>query len=424
MKLLRYTHFNISLSLFVLLSIWGGLFYYTVINEVMDETDDALANYRDIIVGKALADSTLLSATDNIIHSYSFRRLTTDEAADYKTRFYDSTMYLETEDEFEPVRVMKSCFLASDMNYYELELRLSTLERDDLIQRILYYLIVLYAVLLCCVLFSTRLILQTIFRPIHLLLEWLESLTLGQPAPYLDKNPRIREFRTLNRAAIEMHERVEQTYEEQKQFIENASHELQTPLAIIRGKLELLSDNENLTESELETIDDIYNSVNRAVKLNKSLLLLSRIQNAQYSECSDVNLNTHAKEILTFLPDLYEDKQLRYTLNEVGECQANMNEHLAHILLNNLIKNAFVHTPEQGQIDINITSNSVEIVNDGTEALDENEMYKRFYKGKTLHNGSTGLGLPIVKSICELYHFKLKYRYDGRHHFVLNVVKE
>ena len=278
--------------------------------------------------------------------------------------------------------------------------------------------------LLCCVLFSTRLILQTIFRPIHLLLEWLESLTLGQPAPYLDKNPRIREFRTLNRAAIEMHERVEQTYEEQKQFIENASHELQTPLAIIRGKLELLSDNENLTESELETIDDIYNSVNRAVKLNKSLLLLSRIQNAQYSECSDINLNTHAKEILTFLPDLYEDKQLRYTLNEVGECQANMNEHLAHILLNNLIKNAFVHTPEQGQIDINITSNSVEIVNDGTEALDENEMYKRFYKGKTLHKGSTGLGLPIVKSICELYHFKLHYRYDGRHHFVLNVVKE
>ena len=417
MKLIRYTHFNISLLLFVLLSIWGGLFYYTVINEVMDETDDALANYRDIIVGKALADPTILDATDNIIHSYSFRRLTDEEAADYRTRFYDSTMFIETEGEFEPVRVMKSCFLATDMHHYELELRLSTLERDDLIQRILYYLLALYAVLLCCILFSTRLILQSIFRPIHLLLKWLDSVALGQPAPYLDKDVRIREFRMLNRAAIEMHERVEQTYQEQKQFIENASHELQTPLAIIRGKLELLTEQENLNE------EDMYGCVTRAVNLNKSLLLLSRIQNEQYTETTLVDMNAYTKEIMMFLPDLYEEKQLHYTLNEQGECHVEMNKDLAQVLLNNLIKNAFVHTPEQGHIDINIMPTSVEVINDGTEPLDESEMYKRFYKGNTRHKGSTGLGLPIVKSICGLYGFELQYSYDGKHHFLLKVVK-
>lgn len=423
MKLIRYTHFNISLLLFVLLSIWGGLFYYTVINEVMDETDDALANYRDIIVGKALADPTILDATDNIIHSYSFRRLTDKEAADYRTRFYDSTIFIETEGEFEPVRVMKSCFLATDMHHYELELRLSTLERDDLIQRILYYLLALYAVLLCCILFSTRLILQSIFRPIHLLLKWLDSVALGQPAPYLDKDVRIREFRMLNRAAIEMHERVEQTYQEQKQFIENASHELQTPLAIIRGKLELLTEQENLNEEGMKIVDNMYGCVTRAVNLNKSLLLLSRIQNEQYTETTLVDMNAYTKEIMMFLPDLYEEKQLHYTLNEQGECHVEMNKDLAQVLLNNLIKNAFVHTPEQGHIDINILPTSVEVVNDGTEALDENEMYKRFYKGNTRHKGSTGLGLPIVKSICGLYGFELQYSYDGKHHFLLKVVK-
>ena len=423
MKLIRYTHFNISLLLFVLLSIWGGLFYYTVINEVMDETDDALANYRDIIVGKALADPTILDATDNIIHSYSFRRLTDEEAADYRTRFYDSTMFIETEGEFEPVRVMKSCFLATDMHHYELELRLSTLERDDLIQRILYYLLALYAVLLCCILFSTRLILQSIFRPIHLLLKWLDSVALGQPAPYLDKDVRIREFRMLNRAAIEMHERVEQTYQEQKQFIENASHELQTPLAIIRGKLELLTEQENLNEEEMKIVDNMYGCVTRAVNLNKSLLLLSRIQNEQYTETTLVDMNAYTKEIMMFLPDLYEEKQLHYTLNEQGECHVEMNKDLAQVLLNNLIKNAFVHTPEQGHIDINILPTSVEVINDGTEPLDESEMYKRFYKGNTRHKGSTGLGLPIVKSICGLYGFELQYSYDGKHHFLLKVVK-
>lgn len=423
MKLIRYTHFNISLLLFVLLSIWGGLFYYTVINEVMDETDDALANYRDIIVGKALADPTILDATDNIIHSYSFRRLTDEEAADYRTRFYDSTIFIETEGEFEPVRVMKSCFLATDMHHYELELRLSTLERDDLIQRILYYLLALYAVLLCCILFSTRLILQSIFRPIHLLLKWLDSVALGQPAPYLDKDVRIREFRMLNRAAIEMHERVEQTYQEQKQFIENASHELQTPLAIIRGKLELLTEQENLNEEDMKIVDNMYGCVTRAVNLNKSLLLLSRIQNEQYTETTLVDMNAYTKEIMMFLPDLYEEKQLHYTLNEQGECHVEMNKDLAQVLLNNLIKNAFVHTPDQGHIDINILPTSVEVVNDGTEALDESEMYKRFYKGNTQHKGSTGLGLPIIKSISELYHFELEYSYDGKHHFLLKVVK-
>lgn len=423
MKLIRYTHFNISLLLFVLLSIWGGLFYYTVINEVMDETDDALANYRDIIVGKALADPTILDATDNIIHSYSFRRLTDEEAADYRTRFYDSTMFIETEGEFEPVRVMKSCFLATDMHHYELELRLSTLERDDLIQRILYYLLALYAVLLCCILFSTRLILQSIFRPIHLLLKWLDSVALGQPAPYLDKDVRIREFRMLNRAAIEMHERVEQTYQEQKQFIENASHELQTPLAIIRGKLELLTEQENLNEEEMKIVDNMYGCVTRAVNLNKSLLLLSRIQNEQYTETTLVDMNAYTKEIMMFLPDLYEEKQLHYTLNEQGECHVEMNKDLAQVLLNNLIKNAFVHTPDQGHIEINIQPTSVEVINDGTEPLDESEMYKRFYKGNTRHKGSTGLGLPIVKSICGLYGFELQYSYDGKHHFLLKVVK-
>ena len=423
MKLIRYTHFNISLLLFVLLSIWGGLFYYTVINEVMDETDDALANYRDIIVGKALADPTILDATDNIIHSYSFRRLTDEEAADYRTRFYDSTMFIETEGEFEPVRVMKSCFLATDMHHYELELRLSTLERDDLIQRILYYLLALYAVLLCCILFSTRLILQSIFRPIHLLLKWLDSVALGQPAPYLDKDVRIREFRMLNRAAIEMHERVEQTYQEQKQFIENASHELQTPLAVIRGKLELLTEQENLNEEGMKIVDNMYGCVTRAVNLNKSLLLLSRIQNEQYTETTLVDMNAYTKEIMMFLPDLYEEKQLHYTLNEQGECHVEMNKDLAQVLLNNLIKNAFVHTPEQGHIDINILPTSVEVINDGTEPLDESEMYKRFYKGNTRHKGSTGLGLPIVKSICGLYGFELQYSYDGKHHFLLKVVK-
>lgn len=423
MKLLRYTHFNLSFLLFLLLGGWGTFFYYTVIDEVMDETDDALANYRDIIVGKILADSTLLDTEDKIIHSYSIRPLTTEEVEHYRDRYYDGTVYIETEDEYEPVRIMKSCFMATDLKYYELELRLSTLERDDLIAAIFKYLVALYIALLCCIIFSTRLILKSVFRPLDRLLEWLENVSPGHPAPYLNPDCRIREFRTLNRAALEMHERAEKAYREQKEFIENASHELQTPLAVINGKLELLAEHENLDEEVLKNIDDMFRSLHRAIQLNKSLLLLSRIQNRQFEEVTEVDMNPHVRKILELLSDLYEEKELDYHLSDTEDCRIRMNESLAHTLLTNLIKNAIIHSPEHGRVDILIHSTRIEIVNDGNQALDERQMFKRFYKGHSGQKESTGLGLSIAQSIVDLYHLSLTYYHDGRHHFVLKVAK-
>ena len=423
MKLLRYTHFNLSFLLFLLLGGWGTFFYYTVIDEVMDETDDALANYRDIIVGKILADSTLLDTEDKIIHSYSIRPLATEEVEHYRDRYYDGTVYIETEDEYEPVRIMKSCFMATDLKYYELELRLSTLERDDLITAIFKYLVALYIALLCCIIFSTRLILKSVFRPLDRLLEWLENVSPGRPAPYLNPDCRIREFRTLNRAALEMHERAEKAYREQKEFIENASHELQTPLAVINGKLELLAEHENLDEEELKTIDDMLRSLHRAIQLNKSLLLLSRIQNRQFEEVAEVDMNRHARHIIGLLSDLYEKKELDYHLSDTETCRIRMNESLAHTLLTNLIKNAIIHSPDHGRVDIVIHSARIEIINDGNQALDKQQIFKRFYKGNAGQKESTGLGLSIAQSIANLYHIKLTYYHDGRHHFVLKIAK-
>lgn len=423
MKLLRYTHFNLSFLLFLLLGGWGTFFYYTVIDEVMDETDDALANYRDIIVGKILADSTLLDTEDKIIHSYSIRPLATEEVEHYRDRYYDGTVYIETEDEYEPVRIMKSCFMATDLKYYELELRLSTLERDDLITAIFKYLVALYIALLCCIIFSTRLILKSVFRPLDRLLEWLENVSPGRPAPYLNPDCRIREFRTLNRAALEMHERAEKAYREQKEFIENASHELQTPLAVINGKLELLAEHENLDEEELKTIDDMFRSLHRAIQLNKSLLLLSRIQNRQFEEVAEVDMNRHARHIIGLLSDLYKEKELDYHLSDTETCRIRMNESLAHTLLTNLIKNAIIHSPDHGRVDIVIHSARIEIINDGNQALDKQQIFKRFYKGNAGQKESTGLGLSIAQSIANLYHIKLTYYHDGRHHFVLKIAK-
>ena len=127
----------------------------------------------------------------------------------------------------------------------------------------------------------------------------------------MDNPTKIREFRQLSDAALDMGNRSYKAYEEQKQFIENASHELQTPLAIVRGKVELLAESEGMTEQQMEQLDEIYATLGRAVKLNKSLLLLSRIENGQYTEMEDVSVDEILDELLPDLMDIYEHKQVR-----------------------------------------------------------------------------------------------------------------
>ena len=160
----------------------------------------------------------------------------------------------------------------------------------------------------------------------------------------MDNPTKIREFRPLSDAALDMGNRSYKAYEEQKQFIENASHELQTPLAIVRGKVELLAESEGMTEQQMEQLDEIYATLGRAVKLNKSLLLLSRIENGQYTEMEDVSVDEILDELLPDLMDIYEHKQVRLIRKrEEQPFIIRCNHSLAQILVSNLVKNSFRH---------------------------------------------------------------------------------
>lgn len=423
MKLLHYTNRNLSILLFFLMGIWGLFFYLTIIEEVMDETDDTLENYRAIIVDRILMDSTMLYAQDNVLHSYTITPLTDADAQGYQDRFYDSTVYIETEDEQEPVRVMKSCFRTSDGNFYELELHISTLERDNMVRAIFWYLIILYIILLVCTMLGTRLVLRRVFVPFDRLLAWLDEVTPGRAVPQLRNETRITEFKRLNQAAVAMSQRSERAYQEQKTFIENASHELQTPLAIAQGKLELLVQSEGLTKEQLTHIDGLYQTLGRVVKLNKSLLLLSRINNGQYPHSSQININQMLHEVLDNLMDIYQYKQIKLSINEEAQCVICMNESLANVLLVNLLKNALTHSDQGSRVDITITGKKLTISNSGDKALDTDKIFHRFYRADMDSKESTGLGLSIVKSIADLYGIELAYHYENSHIFALKFMK-
>ena len=231
----------------------------------------------------------------------------------------------------------------------------------------------------------------------------------------------IREFRLLGEVACDMANRSHKAYEEQKQFIENASHELQTPLAIARGKLELLAESEGMTEEQLKELDAIYATLGRAVKLNKALLLLSRIENGQYAETEDVCVDELLDELLPDLMDVYEHKQIN--LERVKGEQPfviRCNASLAHILVTNLVKNALVHSPEGGRLVVETSSASLVVKNSGTAPLDASQLFKRFAHSVDRKKDSTGLGLAISEAIASGCSLRLMYRWEeGMHVFSL-----
>jgi len=424
MKLLSYTYRKLALLLFLLMAVWGVLFYYAIIDEVVDETDDTLENYGEILMESALHDPSILETEGSLMSFYEFTPISEEEGRHYRQVFYDATVYIELEDEDEPVRVMCTAFRMPDGQYYELKLMISILERDDMVEAMLWYLGALFLLFLICTSIGIQLVLKGVFRPLHRLLDWLHCIQPGKEVPPLDNPTKIREFRQLSDAALDMGNRSYKAYEEQKQFIENASHELQTPLAIVRGKVELLAESEGMTEQQMEQLDEIYATLGRAVKLNKSLLLLSRIENGQYTEMEDVSVDEILDELLPDLMDIYEHKQVRLIRKrEEQPFIIRCNHSLAQILVSNLVKNSLLHNREGGELQVLTTPTSLVIKNTGDVPLDGEKLFRRFYHGMDGKKDSTGLGLAIARSIALSSSLKLTYEWqDGMHTFRL--VKE
>lgn len=154
----------------------------------------------------------------------------------------------------------------------------------------------------------------------------------------LSNDTQITEFRKLNEAAIRYVERTEQMFEQQKQFIGNASHEIQTPLAICRNRLEMLMEDDSLSEKQLEELMKTHQTLEYITKLNKSLLLLSKIDNGQFTDTKELELNVLLKQYLQDYEEVYDYRNIEVTIDEQGVFKVTMNESLAVALLTNLLK--------------------------------------------------------------------------------------
>ena len=312
-------------------------------------------------------------------------------------------------------------FETDDGRFMELVVYTPTIEKFDLRKAILGWIVFLYVLLLFAILTVNGLVFQRNMKPLYRLLHWLEQYRLGGRNKPLDNKTGISEFRKLNEATITFAERSEKLYEQQKLFIGNASHEMQTPLAICRNRLEMLMDDETLTERQLSELMKTHHTLENLTRLNKSLLLLCKIENHQFSEEKEICLNEMLELYLEDYKEVYAYRHISVTVRVESCFRLMMNESLASVLLTNLLKNAFVHAVEGGRIDILFTETSFAIGNTGDEPLDEKRIFERFYQGKSKKEGSTGLGLALVDSVCKANGLKVSYRYaEGKHWFVIS----
>lgn len=419
MKLIHYTFRNLSIPLLIILTAWACCFYFVIMHEIDDETNDSLENYKEIIIKTVLADSTLLHDHVDIMTKYYIREVPESEADLDKDEFFDSTTYIEIEMEDEPVRVLRTWFMTADRKYYELTIETSTLEKEDMAEAIFVSIIILYVSLLCCILLVSHFVFKSSFRPLYTLVKWLKEYRPGKQQAPLVNQTKVEEFKILNQAIQTATNRSTEMYNQQKQFVENASHELQTPLAICMNKLELLSENPDCTEEQLSEIAGINHTLRGIIKMNKSLLLLSRIDNKQFPDTSEIDFNKLINKYLPDFEDMYEYKNIHITYTETATLIYTMNESLASTLLSNLLKNAFIHNIENGSIAISVTGRTLTISNSSeSTGLNEATLFNRFEK-QTHKKESTGLGLAIVKSIISIYGIDIKYEYNGLHKFIL-----
>ena len=419
MKLFYRVLAHLLTGIFVILLGWAIVFYWGIMEEINDEVDDSLEDYSELVIIRSLAGKELPAHDNGSNNQYFLKEVDASYALSKEAICYrDSMIYIAEKGETEPARILTTIFKDKDERYYELSVYTPTIEKRDLKEAIFQLLIGLFVVLLITILVINVWVFHQSMKPFYILLDWLEKFRLGKKNDVLDNPTHTTEFRKLNEAVSRFASHSEEMFEQQKQFIGNASHEIQTPLAICQNRLEMLMEDETLSEQQMGEIAKTCQTLEYVSKLNKSLLLLSKIDNSQFASVEKVCLNEILYRYLNDYQEVYDYKGITLDVHEKNTFNITMNGTLAVVLITNLLKNAFVHNIYKGKIQIEITSSNIRFGNTGKdEHLDEKHIFERFYQGSK-KEGSTGLGLAIVDAICRQSQLSIQYQFvKGWHWF-------
>jgi signal transduction histidine kinase len=417
MKLLDKVNLRFLVLLLAVFSLTGIVMYF-VLGFMADENIDHVLKNRSKMVVKSLQSNPPI--TYEVVSPDQSTIIRQIPPAPNLRVFSDTTIYDSIEHEnIESRKIVLTTSAGS--TYYKISITHSRLETEDLVQLIFYFMLGLFILIVLILFFLNRKLSYTLWHPFFTTLDQLRTFRIEQKKPVRFEGTTIYEFQQLNESLNRLLSKVQEDFNNLKEFTENASHEIQTPLAIIKSKIETVLQDHSLKPELYRQIQAAFESATRLSKLSETLLLLSKIENRQFVEEKEVNLSELIRERLEFIEELIEYKKVEVKVNFQDPVIARINPYLAEILINNLLNNAIRHNYDGGQIKILTSADKITFSNSGTPLTIPNEkLFQRFVKHKT-GSESTGLGLSIVSEICKNYNIHLQYDYQsGFHNFTLS----
>ena len=335
-----------------------------------------------------------------------------------KNSFSTEYFYSEHEKGDEPFRILRSPVEIEGVKYI-LTIRINIYEARKILLSSSLLQLLLFICLLAVMTLVSGFIHEKLWKPFYTTISLTEQFNIKQNKVPSFPSGGTREFEQLNRALTTLIANNLQAYKIQKEFTENASHEIQTPLAVLRSKLDILLQQSDLTEEQLQIIQSLYESSSRLTRINKNLLLLAKLDNLQFTDTQTLNVAELLQESMSFFSTQAEAANITLETQVTDRTlTVQANKMLWEILFNNLLTNAIRHNVPGGKILVKVEADRFDVLNTAAgQPLDSAQLFRRFGRTNPAAQGS-GLGLSIVQQICTQYNWQLNYSFEnGMHRF-------
>ena len=398
---------------FVSMIVAGILIYFSISHVVSWQMNEKLANISLQIENK-------LEMGGQVDYLSPFVDIEKIQEKASGMMYSDTSIYNKYEDENEIFRQL-SRITTINHQTYQITVRESKIESEDLVVTLAVVIFITLLLLTGSLVIINRKVAGKVWAPFYENLQIIRQFSIKDHSPVNLKETSIQEFDELNRVLVQLTQKIADDYHSLKQFSEDASHEIQTPLAIVTAKLETLISDGELNEKQSEAIRSAFSSVRRLSRLNQGLVLLTKIENNQFVETKPVSINLLIAEKLQDFQELMGLKGIKTEIQQKNELLLEANPALTDILINNLLSNSLNHSEPNGTIRIDIQNGRLEICNSGTSPIQYPErLFTRFYKENS-SSISVGLGLAIVNKICEVQGWEIAYHYkDAMHCFQIH----
>ena len=412
-KLLHKTSRAYLLYSVLLLIVSAPVFYYATKKLYINEADDTLRLHKKEFLQYSLSS---LKQTDLLAWNSFNRNVKINSGKSVtKDSLFFGNYYDTLDNEIEPYRVLNFPFTIQNKPYVYSE-RINLIENADLITNIAILFLAIISILLIGLFIITKKLSVNLWKPFYKTLNQIESFEIDKTQTPTFSDTDIEEFNRLNTSIKKLIEKNILIYKTQREFIENAAHELQTPLAIFQAKIDLLLQQTDVTEQQAIMLYSLNDNVSRLNRLNKNLLLLSKMEHDNYSSKEAILLKEYIHKNLSFFTEQAASKNLIIKMKLLQDLQIKANPVLTEIFISNLFFNAVKHNINDGQIIITVKNDQLIFENSGQpQSLNTDKLFNRFSKTNPSEQG-TGLGLSIVKKIADINQWSVAYDYKNNLH--------